>query len=63
MRQAEKVQQPNFARENDPGGYAYPFIDKEILEQSFHCVKRTLYFSMVLHLKESGFAFYKTIFG
>ena len=40
-----KRQQPELAKGKTIGGYAYPFIDKEILEQSFPALKELLVFS------------------
>ena len=37
--------QPELAKGKTIGGYAYPFIDKEILEQSFPALKELLVFS------------------
>lgn len=62
--QAEESTQPELAKGKTVGGYAYPFIDKEILEQSFPAVKRTsCIFLMVLHLKGIWFRLCRTIFG
>ena len=43
--QAEESTQPELAKGKTVGGYAYPFIDKEILEQSFPALKELLVFS------------------
>ena len=43
--QAEESTQPELAKGKTIGGYAYPFIDKEILEQSFPALKELLVFS------------------
>ncbi len=40
-----KVHSLNWQKGNTIGGYAYPFIDKEILEQSFPALKELLVFS------------------
>ena len=41
----EESTQPELAKGKTVGGYAYPFIDKEILEQSFPALKELLVFS------------------